>query len=153
VSADDFRDLLEEFRNDAECALRFFHVTAGAVRNGVPGAPTLVEFYLSDGYVWVPRAPKAAVSQLPPDKRERDTGLVWGVNPNTALNVADVVGHTTCDRVYDADTAKWYSCEIAWRYGRQAQVNGAVCVLIDRDLGDPPEEEPEPDPEPEPEDP
>jgi hypothetical protein len=146
---DDFRDLITEFDASGGVALRFFRVTAGAVRNGVPAAPTLVEFFPTGGYACVPRAPKAAVAQLPPDKRERDTLLVWTKRDDSdatvALNVADVVGHTTCDRVYDADTGKWYSCEIAWRYGRQAQVNGAVCVLIDRDLGDPPEP-PEEDP-------
>ena len=139
MSADDFTDLVQEFRNDAECALRFFRVVAGAVRNGIPTPPSLTEFYLPAGYVWVPRAPKAAVAQLPPDKRERDTGLLWAQNPDEPLNVADVVGHTTCDRVYDADSGKWYACEVAWRYGRQAQVHGAVCTLIDLDLGAPPE--------------
>jgi hypothetical protein len=142
MSADDFRDLVEEFRHDSVASLRFFRVAPGATVRGTPQADVLTEFFPTGGYAYVPRSPKTYYEQLPPDKRERDAGLVWTKrddnDPTVKLRTADLVLRTTADRVYDVDTARWYIAAAAWQYGRQAAVNGAVLELIDRDLGDPP---------------
>lgn len=142
MSADDFRDLIDEFANEAVVTLRFFRVRGGGARNGIPQPATLTEFTIEGGYVCVPRSPKARFDQIPPDKRERDSLLVWAkqAEASTAiLRTVDQVGETTADRVYDVDAGKWYLCDEQWRYGRQARVNGAICKLIDQQPAPPPE--------------
>lgn len=144
MSADDFRDLIEEFDHSGVTTLRFFRVTEGAVRNGIPGTPTLTEFSLTGAYAYVPKPPQSFFDQQFPDKRERADGLVWmeaeddDGNATNVLQTVDLVGHSTADRAYDEDQGKWYVVRETWRYRRQAKVAGAVLRLIDEDLGAPP---------------
>ena len=127
----DFSDLVtDHFNMTAVVALRFFDVVNGGVINSVPQPSTLTEIFF-DAYSAVPNPPKNFLEQLAADKRERDNMLVWTTVSATPLKTVKLVGQGNASRVYDVQRNKLYIAEEEWPYGRQGNLNGVLCTLID----------------------
>lgn len=92
---------------------------------------------LSPKWVFVPRVPKSELERLRAGDRERAGCLVWSQASNglgTTYNTLRTIqqnGGTRADRIVDNDTGKTYIVKVAWPYGRQGLIAGAIGILLD----------------------
>jgi hypothetical protein len=92
---------------------------------------------LSPQWAFVPNAPKDLLAQLPDGDRQRSSCLVWSVAVDAAgtaydtLQTVDQSTHHRPDRIVDNDRGLTYVVTIAWTYGRQSRIAGAIGLLLD----------------------
>ena len=147
MSTDDFRDLVEEFRNDPATFgidpgdvvnLSFERWDGATKENGiVVSGDTFSPLVVGPEYAFFPRAPKKMLERLAAGDRERDVCLIWTFSrdfaglPLNVLNTIEQVGHTRADRLVDDDRGLTYIIAVQWDYGRQARISGALGTLLD----------------------
>lgn len=92
---------------------------------------------LSPQWAFVPNAPKDLLASLPDGDRQRSSCLVWSVAVDAlgtaydTLQTIDQSTHGRPDRIIDADRGLTYVVTIAWTYGRQSKIAGAIGLLLD----------------------
>ena len=140
MSADDFRDLVLEWNYDLEVNLEFQRASPGGFEFGERvGGTGYAPIVMLAPFAWVPNPPKKFIDMLSEGDRERDSVLIWQWSealdgtPLETLQAINQVGHSLPDRVKDLDRDRVYRVATQFEYTRQAKVNGAICVLIDRD--------------------
>ena len=146
MSTDDFRDLVEEFRNDPATFgidpgdvvnLSFQRWSGATIVNGIAQDSGFAPLVVGPEYAFFPRAPKKMLERLAAGDRERDVCLIWTFSrdfaglPLNVLNTIEQVGHTRADRLVDNDRGLTYIIAVQWDYGRQARISGALGTLLD----------------------
>lgn len=92
---------------------------------------------LSPQWAFVPRVPKDMIERLPAGDRQRSGCLVWSVATDGLGNTYDTLrtieqnGGTRADRIVDNDRNLTYVVTVAWTYGRQSLISGAIGLLLD----------------------
>ena len=93
---------------------------------------------LSPQWVFYPRVPEQEIERLPVADRHKSMCLVWiiaslfgGASYDT-LNTIDQAQRTRPDRIVDTGRGLTYEVKVAWTYGRQSLIAGAIGVAIQR---------------------
>lgn len=93
-------------------------------------------FALSPQWVFYPRVPEQEIQRLPVGDRHKSACLVWSIARDAldttydTLNTIDQAQRTRPDRIVDAGRGLTYEVRVAWTYGRQSLVAGAIGVAI-----------------------
>ena len=148
MSTDDFRDLVEEFRNDPLTPgidpldvvnLSFLRWDGATKINGiVSSGNTFSPLIIGPEYAFVPTPSRRTLERFNVGDREKGVVLIWtfsrdlsGAVINT-LRTIEQVGHDRADRIADDDRGLTYIVREQKDYGRQARVAGAIGILLDR---------------------
>jgi hypothetical protein len=91
---------------------------------------------LSPQWVFYPKVPEQEIQRLPVGDRNKSSCLVWSIARDVLGTSYDVLQtieqsqRTRPDRVVDAGFGLTYEIKVAWTYGRQALVAGAIGVAV-----------------------
>lgn len=133
-----FRLLVSTF-NTAGAANISFERWAGNVtmHAGIAIDDGYAPLVLSPEWAFVPNAPKDLLASLPDGDRQRSSCLVWSMATSPlgvvydTLQTIDQSTHRRPDRIVDNDRGLTYVVTIAWTYGRQSEIAGAIGLLLD----------------------
>ena len=140
MSADDFRDLVEEFDHDSVSNLTFYRWAPPDFAYGeiVAGTGGYAVIAMPGPYAFVPNPPQRFIEKLSEGDREREPVLIWQVSEiagvsTPSLEAIKQSAHSKPDRVHNVTQDRWYQVATQYDYRAVAKVNGVVCVLIDGD--------------------